>query len=129
MVSHLSQIVVKVRPQYFTLMVDDIQLKTNARDRESTDRCPTSGRPQTATDDVHEDMLVDLMGESRSWTVDQLATEMGISYGSSWLRCYDPLTDQQAQEWRQPGEDPAISMFFIASKDPSKENALQHEIY
>ncbi|CAG2174946.1 unnamed protein product [Oppiella nova] len=152
----------EVQPQYFTQMVDDIRLKTNARiylfqlmlesysdlkavlrrrgDRESSERCPGSGAPVTATDDEHEDMLIDLMGESRSWTVDQLAAEMvGAAFlphelddkqkeNRSWLRCYDPLTDQQAQEWRQPGEDPAILMFFIASKNPLKENALQQEI-
>ena len=50
--------------------------------RLNTDRCPGGGRPITASDEAHEDMLNQLMRERRTWTIEQLSDEMGIGYGS-----------------------------------------------
>jgi hypothetical protein len=51
--------------------------------RNNTDKCAVSGRPQTATDEIHKDMLFRLMRESRTWTTGELANEMNISVGST----------------------------------------------
>ena len=55
------------------------------RKRLNTDRCPGSGRPQTATDENHQEILDELMSQRRTWTVDQLVDVMGISRGSIYL--------------------------------------------
>ena len=50
--------------------------------RASTNRCPVPGRPVTATDQDHEDTLNELMSESRTWRIEELAEVLEISVGS-----------------------------------------------
>ena len=42
-----------------------------------------SGRQISATTDENRDILSNLMRESRTWTTDEIATELGISHGSA----------------------------------------------
>jgi hypothetical protein len=51
--------------------------------RHDTHRCPVPGRPRTALNDENRDMLSTLMRESRTWTTQELADQIGISYGST----------------------------------------------
>ena len=51
----------------------------------STERCPGSGRPCSATDENHADTLNELMSLKRTWTIDELADTMGISHGSVYV--------------------------------------------
>ena len=51
--------------------------------RHDTKRCPASGRQISATTDENRDILSNLMRESRTWTTDEIATELGISHGSA----------------------------------------------
>jgi transposase len=53
------------------------------RERVNSNRIIGSGRPNTAVNDDNEELLHDLMSESRSWTLEQLAYEIGISYSST----------------------------------------------
>ena len=50
--------------------------------RTSTARCEGSGPPRTATDRDHEERLIELMDESRTWTEDELADILQISQTS-----------------------------------------------
>ena len=52
--------------------------------RLTTDVCPRSGRPVTSTDENHEEVLNELMSQSRTWTIDEIVDVMGISKGSVW---------------------------------------------
>jgi transposase len=45
--------------------------------RTSTEHCPGAGRPITASDEAHEQRLLELMRESRTWTTDELVHELG----------------------------------------------------
>jgi len=53
--------------------------------RLTTDVCPRSGRPVTATDENHEEILNELMSQRRTWTIDELVDVMGIGRASVWL--------------------------------------------
>src|SRR5882724_6021166 len=51
-------------------------------ERISTSRCPGSGRPTTASDEEHEDLLINLMDQDRTWIIDELVETMNISHGT-----------------------------------------------
>ena len=52
--------------------------------RLTTERCPRSGRPVSATGENQEETLNELMSQRRTWTIDELVDVMGISRGSVW---------------------------------------------
>jgi len=53
-----------------------------SRKRVSTDRKPGSGSEKTATDEDHEELLLDLLDQRRTWRIEDLVEVMNVSAGS-----------------------------------------------
>ncbi len=51
--------------------------------RHDTKRCPGSGRPITVSTDENREQISILMRESRTWTTEEIATNLEISVGSA----------------------------------------------